>query len=1243
MNPLLAELPAFKRLAALQRHLKHPLAAREAYPIQPYDQEEEESVLKKALGVPLSALGYIGGALDKPRRALWGAIGGKPREIGNLIPFSDALGITNEHDAIGGRQALEHLGVLGPNQEGLDTGDVVGFLAEMAGDPLTYVGGLGALGKLGKVAKKAGMAGDVLSIAAKKLGKTKVGKLEAGMNVTHADLISHAATDPKKLKALQDAAGGAQQLADLAKLNEPISGLTTVGMPFMGPGKVVGTGAKAQKVARGLDKAADFIRYSKPGREAARLFSKPVKQTAEAASQPRAAEGFHAGEAFAADARTDYGMKWQDLHETGKVHKDDWGAVSDIVGHAIERSTARDKFASGRKLAETAADYLSKNPVAPAAIPKAMNGPLKETGFVFNKHSPLTKAEQAHQHLANWLPSMGTAPHRETVEQIVQSRLAQPAALPSGSVPHPDLERLIVDIAKDARKQFDEISNMRDALGAGSKLEDVHSLYAPRSAAFDQSGAGGASKSFAMGSKSDRARAKIFRNIPKANLGPGGRGSVDNSVRDPLIAGPKPVLAHDAAVRHILDNYLDISPKDTAEMQQLSKQFKVPKGQPVPGAGTSDYWRWRSLEEAHAQADGWAKFLRENIPAENVAKGLPFYKETMADLLGKTISQKQALAAENSVHDLIVDVAARGADGPTIKQVFGGVVKELKGDNAYRTFAQRMVDRGKLNPKVLAALSDPKLKKKAEKILGRFSIPKAHAKDIERVMDFYEQPDTLKWGQKIWDRITNITKGHLTVVSPSFWSRNLQTMFWSDMLVNLGNALDPREWGNMAENWKMQHALLKGEVVKGLSKFPQFAGMTDGEATRALRAAQFGHRVASAKIGAVSDLLGPQGQDLSHFSRDIPGVTPTSPMLEAKRSIEDIRHHGKHAMNPLNMRGGYDPFTKKDVSRENFSPFFLGNIGERANNYSESLGRGATFIGQIRKGASFETAGEVSRLAHVDYGTMTRFEKEFIQRIFPFWAWAKGSIPFTLKQLMERPGGPTAKAIMASKRATEDEPFTPEQIRGSSSIPIGEGRSPGLKRYLTVDLPHETLNDWASFRPTALGTIKATGMGIASQLNPMLKAPAELVSGQSFFQKGRPLTDLYSPTGNVLLDQALTNTPASRYLSTFNQLAQPSSRKTVADKAVNTLLGVRLQDVDMPKAKQAAVREYAHELLRGSKGVKSFQDLYVPKDQLDQLDPQQTELLRLLKTQSARATAKKKPTKAEKEREKMRKKLLAGK
>lgn len=55
-----------------------------------------------------------------------------------------------------GRGGLEAAGVLDPNRPGLDLGDVAGFAAEVALDPLTFVSGIGGLTRGGQLAARAG-------------------------------------------------------------------------------------------------------------------------------------------------------------------------------------------------------------------------------------------------------------------------------------------------------------------------------------------------------------------------------------------------------------------------------------------------------------------------------------------------------------------------------------------------------------------------------------------------------------------------------------------------------------------------------------------------------------------------------------------------------------------------------------------------------------------------------------------------------------------------------------------------------------------------------------------------------------------------------------------------------------------------------------------------------------------------------------------------------------------------------
>jgi len=68
-----------------------------AYP-DAMSQEEIGSLLSNVI----SPLAYLGESLDKPGAAIRGLLAGKPAELLNLIPFSDALGITSSEGLLGG-------------------------------------------------------------------------------------------------------------------------------------------------------------------------------------------------------------------------------------------------------------------------------------------------------------------------------------------------------------------------------------------------------------------------------------------------------------------------------------------------------------------------------------------------------------------------------------------------------------------------------------------------------------------------------------------------------------------------------------------------------------------------------------------------------------------------------------------------------------------------------------------------------------------------------------------------------------------------------------------------------------------------------------------------------------------------------------------------------------------------------------------------------------------------------------
>lgn len=150
----------------------------------------------------LGALSWLGRTLDTPARWI--------RE-----------GITGQTDA-SGRDVLEKWGILDRNQPGLDLGDVGGFFAELAMDPLTYVGGLGALTKGGKLAKRTTDVGGRLAAAK---GAGRIGRVAELENVQKS-LIEKLAGRPAQL---------APTMAEQGKLGQRAA-LSVAGMPIQIPG-----------------------------------------------------------------------------------------------------------------------------------------------------------------------------------------------------------------------------------------------------------------------------------------------------------------------------------------------------------------------------------------------------------------------------------------------------------------------------------------------------------------------------------------------------------------------------------------------------------------------------------------------------------------------------------------------------------------------------------------------------------------------------------------------------------------------------------------------------------------------------------------------------------------------------------------------------------------------------------------------------------------------------------------------
>lgn len=339
---------------------------------------------------------------------------------------------------------------------------------------------------------------------------------------------------------------------------------------------------------------------------------------------------------------------------------------------------------------------------------------------------------------------------------------------------------------------------------------------------------------------------------------------------------------------------------------------------------------------------------------------------------------------------------------------------------------------------------------------------------------------------------------------------------------------------------------------------------------------------------------------------------------------------------------------------------WLLEAGDRAAKASDDFNRIGTYLNRISKGDSPTTARQLADLTQVNYRpeNFTEFEREFVKRLVPFYSYTKGITPLVYRELLENPSGLTGQSIRAINRASEpsEDRFTPEYLRQSAAIPIGENsilgvKTPGITRFLTnIDLPHEGLLNL--FTPGignsvigALGdSLMKTGQNILGQTNPLLKGPAELVTNRQFYT-GRQLSDLYSMLENDLGDygagplariaeQVIANAPGgSRVLGITRQLRDNriSLAERLAKLGVNAITGVKVQDVDQERTARLAARTTLNQLLDQAKGIHTYENLFIKPEDLMKLSPQEQRQYLLYRTLQSEASRKSRERKKQQE------------
>lgn len=1182
--------------------------------------DEREAMMRRIGRMSLGGLAMAGNFLDLPLSVIRDTLAGENPVDQFLTPFS-ATNRVQMRELLGPK----HLGLLGRNRDGLDAGDVVAFGADILADPLTYLSlGGSALSKAGQVGKKAGLLAHIPTSAGKRVGRLKT---------TLGELIAAAPAGARE--AAEKAAGGAAELANLE--GQKLGGLVGLGMPFRAPSKILGTGDSpaAVNIAKWLDEGADkaahpylsklnflspgAVRYSAPGRAAARIFSAPIGEAKTKLLQ------------LASGAR-------HAIFEGDRAKAAQW----------VEFLP---KFMQKHGLDDSADDFIRN--LGEAREPGEIAAEISNFQVFYRQKYGNDIASDELYDLADKMQSW-----RESVEQLggdVGTGVTPfSAASPAGVPPIPGAKNPAY-LPRHGAEDVEAIFSARDSRPGSTRTSEMIS------------------------------RRDFLRDLETSTIR---RVFKDPSVEAAIKAGKgvDEIAAEIAKIRDVPATYW--SAKQLEEIEAAYKRSL--SNDPLAAAEGAKVLAAIAKKGGKDRYKALAKLATSEKITEEMRKAGFFAHTLTHDMEVATRHAMQAASQGRwnlgilANKDLLKDAAKIVEDpnntkltagtwvlvdnGPTADKSLGRVVMgkgakptvAIKGPGGWHTAQvdKRLLTVGKvvepaLHPeltKLKAVISDLGQKGDApmvelfRKINGRAPnvhelaelemkyVPREVADDLVRVVEHFRAPKPLREIKGI-DSITNLWKGMATSMLPrfAFHFRNLASGQVKNMLDGM---FSPRSF---KQTWDLTHGrtatgLLDHPLILAEAKARGITNLTDDIASDLARDLAARHSVVGRFEGEALSRVGASanapGVSFADYMGKRPGQTPVGFRSALKKFFG---RDPNVTWNPA--QGEIRGF--RGANRTTLAPFVAG---EEMGKLVEDLNRLSPWLDLTRKGMDPEQARHLVEWAQVGYSQ--RFytpTEQMLTRVFPFYKFAKGSTQHTIKELTERPGGPLGRLVRAEGGANDETRPVPEHISQGLAIPItdqlplglGKLLSPpeGVSRYLTgFGLMHE--NDPFAF----LGSPQQAGMELASRLNPLLKAPLEWTTGQSFFQRGpggaRAIEDLDPLLGRTFANvkgmitgenerppelpggwrdvQQGVEFGAANAVGSLAAMARTITdpRKSIPVKALNLLTGMRLSDVS-EGTREAMQREAATSIMRRMPGSRIYSNVYFSKEEMAAMDPEQ--------------------------------------
>jgi hypothetical protein len=276
-------------------------------------------------------------------------------------------------------------------------------------------------------------------------------------------------------------------------------------------------------------------------------------------------------------------------------------------------------------------------------------------------------------------------------------------------------------------------------------------------------------------------------------------------------------------------------------------------------------------------------------------------------------------------------------------------------------------------------------------------------------------------------------------------------------------------------------------------------------------------------------------------------------------------------------------------------------MGMRYSELTDRLNRLSGYLELLMQGVDPQQAAMRIKRAQVDYSSLSRYERQLRDTIWPFYAYQSRIMREVLRQLAERPGGKYGQMLRLKTRndeAQEDGMYVPEYLRDQWAIPLGENED-GSQSYISnFDVPGI---DALGLIDTD-GGVQGTARNLAMQASPYMRVAAEQAFGRDLLTS-RPLEDI---PGSGVTQIADLVPWASRPFRAVKQVRDNGPAKA----AVQNFTGVKFTNL-----RDDQVLSDAYRLLLDDMGadVRTMEIPYIPSSLEPSMSMQQRSRLENLK------------------------------